>query len=66
MTYGKDSDNNDVPRKTLTITKRHSIKTVYPPYGIPTIPRMTPTSDTNREYRGYIGYKPRAAKTNSA
>ena len=56
MTYGKDSDNNDVPRKTLTITN-DTHKTVYPFIRDPNNPPYDPDDDTNREYRGYIGYK---------
>jgi hypothetical protein len=56
MTYGKDSDTTDVPRKTLTITN-NTDKTVYPIIRDENNPPYDPYDDTNKEYRGYIGYE---------
>jgi hypothetical protein len=56
MTYGKDSDTTDVPKKTLTITN-NTDKTVYPIIRDPNNPPYDPYDDTNKEYRGYIGHK---------
>jgi hypothetical protein len=61
MTYGKDSDNNPVTPKTLTITN-DTHKTVYP---FPTIPRMTPTT-TPTENIAVTSATSRAANTISA
>ena len=67
LTYGVDSDNNPVPRKTLRITN-NTAHTVYPIMRDPNSATIDKTSthpvglydpydDANREYRGYIGYK---------
>ena len=67
LTYGVDSDNNPVPRKTLRITN-NTAHTVYPIMRDPNSATIDKTSthpvglydpydDANKEYRGYIGYK---------
>lgn len=65
LTYGKDPQGNTIPNKTLTIVN-NSDKTVYPimrnPNSKTTAEGSTeglydPYDPTDKEYRGYIGYK---------
>jgi hypothetical protein len=65
MTYGKDSDGNTIPRKTLRITN-NTADTVYPIMrdensnilkSDPGLGLYDPYDPPKREYRGYIGYE---------
>lgn len=65
MTYGTDSDGNEVPLKTLRITNNTG-QTVYPIMRDPnsntikdstTIGLYDPYDPAHKEYRGYIGYE---------
>jgi hypothetical protein len=65
MTYGRDSDGNEVPLKTLRITNNTG-QTVYPIMRDPnsntikdstTIGLYDPYDPAHKEYRGYIGYE---------
>ena len=65
MTYGKDSDGNEIPLKTLRITN-NTADTVFPIMRDPNAPTLKgnpavglydPYDPPNKEYRGYIGYK---------
>jgi hypothetical protein len=64
LTYGIDSDNNTVPKKTLRITN-NTDQTVYPIMRDPNSNTLASNSAVglydpydlpNKEYRGYIGY----------
>jgi hypothetical protein len=63
LTYGKDSDGNTVPLKTLRITN-NTEQTVYPIMRDPNYRPYDPYDPPNMEYRGYIGYE-EAANTTS-
>src|SRR6516164_1803787 len=65
MTYGKDSDNNEIPVKTLRITN-NTDHTVFPIMRDPNASTLQenspvglydPYDPAHKEYRGYIGYK---------
>jgi len=65
LTYGVDSDGNQVPRKTLRVSN-NTAQTVYPIMrdpnsntlvGSTTVGLYDPYDDPNKEYRGYIGYE---------
>ena len=65
MTYGKDSDSNTIPLKTLRITN-NTADTVYPIMrdensnilkSDPGVGLYDPYDPPKREYRGYIGYE---------
>ena len=56
LTYGKDSDGNTVPLKTLRITN-NTAQTVYPIMRDPNDGPYDPYDPFLKDYRGYIGYK---------
>ena len=56
LTYGKDSDGNTVPLKTLRITN-NTAQTVYPIMRDPNDGPYDPYDLALKDYRGYIGYK---------
>ena len=65
MTYGKDSDGDEIPLKTLRITN-NTADTVFPIMRDPNAPTLKgnlavglydPYDPPDKEYRGYIGYK---------
>ena len=56
LTYGKDSDGNTVPLKTLRITN-NTAQTVYPIMRDPNDGPYDPYDPALKDYRGYIGYK---------
>jgi hypothetical protein len=65
MTYGKDSDNNEIPVKTLRITN-NTDHTVFPIMRDPNASTLQenspvglydPYDPAHKEYRGYIGYE---------
>ena len=65
MTYGKDSDGNTIPLKTIRITN-NTADTVFPIMRVPNTPTLKnnlavslydPYDPPLKEYRGYIGYK---------
>ena len=56
LTYGKDSDGNTVPLKTLRITN-NTAQTVYPIMRDPNDGPYDPYDPDLKDYRGYIGYK---------
>lgn len=65
LTYGKDSDGNAIPTKTLRITNK-TTGTVYPIMRDPNsnilasnvaVGLYDPYDPPNKEYRGYVGYE---------